>query len=73
MLFTLFLFSCNETASKKVYKPQSSGNINSLLVVIDDDDVFLTSRRGFFSEIFLEWLTAHERLQKNDSEVDIKQ
>lgn len=37
IVFTLVLFSCNETASKKVYKPQSSGNINSLLVVVDDD------------------------------------
>jgi len=37
MILGLALTSCNETTSKKVYKPQSSGNINSLLVVVDDD------------------------------------
>ena len=62
MLFTLFLFSCNETASKKVYKPQSSGNINSLLVVVDDDlwgaSVGEAIRRhiGSCKNIFLELL-----------------
>lgn len=56
MLFTLFLFSCNETATKKVYKPQSSGNINSLLVVVDDDlwgaSVGEAIRRHIGSEIY---------------------
>ncbi|MGB0185835.1 MAG: DUF4837 family protein [Flavobacteriaceae bacterium] len=31
------LFSCKEGATKKVYKPESSGNINNLLVVVDND------------------------------------
>ena len=34
----VFLFSaCDDSNSKKVYKPQSSGNINNLSVVIDND------------------------------------
>jgi len=37
-LCLLFLFSaCNDSNSKKVYKSQSSGNINDLSVVIDND------------------------------------
>lgn len=31
------LFSCKEDVTKKVYKPKSSGNINNLLVVVDND------------------------------------
>ena len=34
---SLILFSCKERADKRVYKPDSSGNINSLLVVVNDD------------------------------------
>jgi len=30
-------FACNNSNQKRVYKPSSSGNINNLLVVIDDD------------------------------------
>ena len=37
ILISLALISCKENASKKVYKSQSSGNINSLLVVVDND------------------------------------
>lgn len=37
ILISLVLISCKENASKKVYKSQSSGNINSLLVVVDND------------------------------------
>lgn len=37
-LCVLFLLSaCEDSNSKKVYKPQSSGNINDLSVVIDND------------------------------------
>ena len=37
-LCLVFLFSaCNDSDSKKVYKPQSSGNINDASVVIDND------------------------------------
>ena len=37
-LCLVFLFSaCNDSDSKKVYKPQSSGNINDVSVVIDND------------------------------------
>ena len=56
IIFALAFFSCNETASKKVYKPQSSGNINSLLVVVDDDlwgaSVGEAIRRHIGSEIY---------------------
>ena len=56
MLFTLYLFSCIETESKKAYNPQSSGNINSLLVVVDDDlwgaSVGEAIRRHIGSEIY---------------------
>ena len=34
---SLTLFSCKDRADKRVYKPDSSGNINSLLVVVEDD------------------------------------
>ena len=34
-LFLVFT-ACEDTSSKKVYKPQSSGNINDLSVVIDN-------------------------------------
>jgi hypothetical protein len=36
-LFTLTLLACKEAVEKKRYKPASSGNINSLLVVMDND------------------------------------
>ena len=37
-LCLVFLFSaCENSNSKKVYKPKSSGNINNLSVVIDND------------------------------------
>ena len=56
IIFALAFFSCNETVSKKVYKPQSSGNINSLLVVVDDDlwgaSVGEAIRRHIGSEIY---------------------
>ena len=56
IIFALAFFSCNETASKKVYKPQSSGNINSLLVVVHDDlwgaSVGEAIRRHIGSEIY---------------------
>lgn len=56
IIFALAFFSCNETVSKKVYKPQSSGNINSLLVVVDDDlwraSVGEAIRRYIGSEIY---------------------
>ena len=35
LMFTFF--ACNNSKPKKVYKPSSSGNINNLLLVIDDD------------------------------------
>ena len=35
LMFTFF--ACNNSKLKKVYKPSSSGNINNLLLVIDDD------------------------------------
>ena len=34
---TAVLFSCKDDTTKKVYKPESSGNINNLLVVVDND------------------------------------
>jgi hypothetical protein len=37
LLFFLLIFSCNESKSNTTYKPSSSGNINNLLVVVDDD------------------------------------
>ena len=33
----LILTACNDSKTKQVYKPQSSGNINNLSVVIDND------------------------------------
>lgn len=33
----LFLSACEDSSSKKVYKPQSSGNINDISVVVDND------------------------------------
>ena len=33
----LILAACNDSNTKQVYKPQSSGNINDLSVVIDND------------------------------------
>ena len=37
IVFSVLFFSCKENTEKKMYKPESSGNINSLLVVIDND------------------------------------
>lgn len=37
LLFFFLIFSCNESKSNAAYKPSSSGNINNLLVVADDD------------------------------------
>lgn len=36
-LLTLTMLACKEAVEKKRYKPASSGNINSLLVVMDND------------------------------------
>lgn len=33
----MIFFSCKDDTTKKVYKPDSSGNINNLLVVVDND------------------------------------
>ena len=37
LCLVFFLSACEDSNSKKVYKPQSSGNINDLSVVIDND------------------------------------
>ena len=37
LCLALLLFACEDSNSKKVYKPQSSGNLNDLSVVINND------------------------------------
>lgn len=37
IIFIILCFGCNELNSKKVYKPKSSGKLNDLLLVVNDD------------------------------------
>ena len=37
IIISITFFSCKDDTGKKVYKPDSSGNINNLLVVVDND------------------------------------
>ena len=37
IIISMTFLSCKDDTAKKVYKPDSSGNINNLLVVVDND------------------------------------